>query len=204
MKVRSLGGELHEGIDQLTQQIRPGTVCCRAHVCGRGPRCGINRGRHEGGGISRVSVTSTGAQVGRYSDYPAISGDGRFIAFFSNSSTLVPDDDNGVGDTFVRDLEAGTTELVSLSSREEQGNHRSASAAPSISADGRFDTSPSPRGQTTWSGATPTGPETSSSETGSKARPDVSPSRAAAPKATRTVGIPPSPPTAGSWHSHRR
>ena len=105
---------------------------------GVGPGVTSTAGGTEGGGIFRVSVTTTGAQIGRYSDWPAISVDGRFVAFFSQSSTLVPDDDNGVGDTFVRDLEAGTTELVSLSSREEQGNHRSGSAAPSISADGRY------------------------------------------------------------------
>lgn len=43
----------------------------------------------------------------------AISSDGRYVAFSSTASNLVPQDANGsVEDVFVRDLVAGTTELV--------------------------------------------------------------------------------------------
>src|SRR5205823_3086000 len=43
-----------------------------------------------------------------------ISGDGRFVVFVSNASNLVENDTNGKADVFVRDLQAGTTERVSV------------------------------------------------------------------------------------------
>ena len=43
-----------------------------------------------------------------------ISPDGRFVAFFSEASDLVANDTNGTGDVFVRDLQLGTTTLVSI------------------------------------------------------------------------------------------
>ena len=67
---------------------------------------------------------------------PSISADGRFVAFESLASNLVPGDTNGVGDVFVHDRQTGTTERVSVSSAGTQGNGDS--AVPSISADGRF------------------------------------------------------------------
>ena len=42
------------------------------------------------------------------------SADGRFVAFTSLASDLVPGDDNGVDDVFVRDLLTGVIELVSV------------------------------------------------------------------------------------------
>jgi Tol biopolymer transport system component len=89
------------------------------------------------GQLSRVSVSSTGAQATGYSDYPAMSADGRFVAFAS-AANLVPDDHNGVNDTFVRDRVAGTTELVSVSSSGTEGNRSSGDGVPVISADGRY------------------------------------------------------------------
>jgi hypothetical protein len=44
---------------------------------------------------------------------PAVSADGRFVAFTSNASNLHPDDDDTVDDVFVRDLVLNTTTLVS-------------------------------------------------------------------------------------------
>ena len=51
----------------------------------------------------RVSVSSTGAQVNNYSHTPAISSDGRFVAFQSRAKKLVDADTNGVSDVFVHD-----------------------------------------------------------------------------------------------------
>jgi Tol biopolymer transport system component len=65
-----------------------------------------------------------------------ISSDGRFVAFDSSSTNLVPNDTNGVPDVFVRDLQRGRTERVSVSSAGAQGNGTSALGA--LSADGRF------------------------------------------------------------------
>ena len=45
---------------------------------------------------------------------PRISADGRFVAFDSAASDLVANDTNGTNDVFVRDLQLGTTTLVSV------------------------------------------------------------------------------------------
>jgi len=83
-----------------------------------------------------ISVSSTGQQGNGGSSYPVNSFDGRFIAFESAATNLVPADTNGLGDIFVRDRVAGTTERVSVDSAGAQGN--AASAYAQISPDGRF------------------------------------------------------------------
>ncbi|MBT2514694.1 HYR domain-containing protein [Arthrobacter sp. ISL-30] len=56
------------------------------------------------GSIERVSVASDGSQAnGGLSLAPAISADGRYAAFASIASNLVPDDTNNTYDVFVRD-----------------------------------------------------------------------------------------------------
>ncbi len=87
-------------------------------------------------GVERVSVSSTGAQANKACYCPCISADGRFIAFCSGSTTLVPGDTNVKGDVFVRDRQSGRTERVSVSSAGEQANDHS--IYPSISGDGRY------------------------------------------------------------------
>ncbi|MEQ1895301.1 MAG: calcium-binding protein [Planctomycetota bacterium] len=83
----------------------------------------------------RVSVDSLGAQGNDGSYYPSISADGRYVAFWSYAP-LVAGDTNGAPDIFVRDLQSGGTELVSVDSLGAQGND--GSYYPSISADGRY------------------------------------------------------------------
>jgi Tol biopolymer transport system component len=85
---------------------------------------------------SRVSLTSAGGQVGGASYEPAISADGRYVAFRSAASGIVAGDSNGVADVFVRDRTAGTTERVSVDGAGGQAN--GASYVPSVSADGRY------------------------------------------------------------------
>jgi Tol biopolymer transport system component len=85
---------------------------------------------------SLVSVSSTGVQGNGPSSRPSISADGQYVAFTSDSSNLVANDFNFVGDIFVRDLINGTTELISKSSSGVQGN--ALSSVPTISADGRY------------------------------------------------------------------
>jgi hypothetical protein len=51
--------------------------------------------------IARVSVSSVGEQGNGYSYNPSISGDGRFVAFYSYASNLVAGDTNGKSDIFV-------------------------------------------------------------------------------------------------------
>jgi len=88
------------------------------------------------GATTRVSVSSSGAQADGHSLAPALSGDGRFVAFYSDASNLVDGDTNGVRDVFVRDRGTSTTTRVSTDSAGAQGNGHS--FAPSISNDGRL------------------------------------------------------------------
>lgn len=83
----------------------------------------------------RISVNSAGIEGNDWSDSPAVSGDGKFIAFRSLSDNLVADT-FGRGDIFVRDRLNNTTEIVSISSNGVIGDGRSAN--PDISANGRF------------------------------------------------------------------
>jgi uncharacterized membrane protein len=61
---------------------------------------------------------------------PAVSADGRFVAYHSNASNLVPDDTNGFVDVFVWDASTGATIRIT------EGNDDS--SGPAMSADGRY------------------------------------------------------------------
>jgi uncharacterized repeat protein (TIGR01451 family) len=88
------------------------------------------------------SVSSASVQGNQDSELPAVSADGRFVAFVSLSDNLVAGDTNGAADIFVRDRLTGATERVSVSSTGAQANGDSGllngMGGPSISADGRF------------------------------------------------------------------
>jgi tricorn protease-like protein len=91
------------------------------------------------GTTRRVSVSSGNAQANTWSFNPAISADGRYVAYVSNASNLVSGDTNGWPDVFVRDTTAGTTTRVSVSNAGAQGNGSAAwSRPPAISSDGRY------------------------------------------------------------------
>lgn len=84
----------------------------------------------------RANVSSSGAQANAQALWPAISGDGRYVAFVSAATNLVNGDANGKDDVFVRDLLAGTTELASVDSNGAQANDGSGN--PIVSGDGRY------------------------------------------------------------------
>jgi Tol biopolymer transport system component len=90
----------------------------------------------ETGVTERVSVSSAGVQGNNWSAVPSISADGRYVAFESWASNLVPGDLNAFGDVLVHDRQTGVTERVSVDSSGAEGNDRS--WFPSISADGRY------------------------------------------------------------------
>ena len=91
------------------------------------------------GGTTRVSVNSAGGQANDFSDSPSISADGRYVAFRSRSTNLVPGDTNGRYDTFIHDTSTGATRRVSVDSAGIQANHDSSyNSRPSISGDGRY------------------------------------------------------------------
>ncbi len=84
--------------------------------------------------IERISVSTGGGQGNWQSRYPVVSGNGRYVAFESDATTLVPGDTNNAADVFVRDRLLGTTTRISVSHTGQQlvgGSH-----APAISGDG--------------------------------------------------------------------
>ena len=83
-----------------------------------------------------VSATPSGGLANGDSLRPFVSGDGNFVAFRSQASDLVAGDTNGHWDIFARDLAAGTTERVSVSSAAAEADHNS--FEPGLSDDGRF------------------------------------------------------------------
>jgi uncharacterized repeat protein (TIGR01451 family) len=90
-----------------------------------------------------ASPDGAGGEASGQSEDPEIGADGRFVAFASFASDLIAGatDPDGelVRDAFVRDLTAGSTELVSINSAHEDatrdGNHDDVGAGP-VSADG--------------------------------------------------------------------
>ena len=86
--------------------------------------------------MTRMSVDTLGVQALRESAAPAISANGRHVAFASLASNLVAGDTNGNWDVFVHDRLTRVTVRVSVSSAGKQA--QGPSSAPSISADGRF------------------------------------------------------------------
>jgi Tol biopolymer transport system component len=90
----------------------------------------------QSGTTELVSVTVSSAPANNHSSIPAISADGRFVAFISWADNLVPGDTNGTYDVFVRDRQMGKTELVSIGISGVPANNWS--GPPAISADGRF------------------------------------------------------------------
>ena len=83
-----------------------------------------------------VSVSSGGILGDDDSEAPAISADGRFVAFQSFASNLAPGSTSLVSNIFVHDRQSGETEVASVSSNGFPGDDDSTS--PSLSADGRF------------------------------------------------------------------
>jgi Tol biopolymer transport system component len=67
---------------------------------------------------------------------PSISGDGRYIVYFSYATDLVAGDTNGTADIFLYDTVSQTTTLISKDTASGPSNADSSNA--SISADGRY------------------------------------------------------------------
>ena len=88
------------------------------------------------GDTARVSLGADEQEANGYSEVPALSADGRFVAFHSAADNLVPADNNMDLDVFVYDRQAGTTARVSVASDGAQAAGGSYRAA--LSADGRL------------------------------------------------------------------
>jgi Tol biopolymer transport system component len=90
----------------------------------------------------RVSVANDGTFGNNASSGPSISADGRFVAFSTNATNLMPGDSNADNDILIRDTCQGaggctpSTILVSVASDGTQGD--GGSFFPAINASGRF------------------------------------------------------------------
>ena len=87
-----------------------------------------------GGTISQITVSPDGETGQRWG--AKVSDDGRFIAFMSDSPSIVADDDNHVGDVFLYDATTGLTKLISRTDAGVPAN--SWSMNPRLSANGKF------------------------------------------------------------------
>lgn len=101
---------------------------CKTGFVGDGQTCVPRTRLASGGGL--------GVPGNSFSQSPALSADGHFVAFQSDASDLVPGDTNGESDVFVFDRMTGTLERVSVDSSGEQTNDYSSS--PALSGDGRY------------------------------------------------------------------
>jgi Tol biopolymer transport system component len=89
------------------------------------------------GTTTLVSVSSEGVQANTGAgNYPRISANGRFVTFSTWADNLVPDDTNETSDVFVRDLVAGTTTRVGVSSSGDEANAQTWRGV--LSGDGRL------------------------------------------------------------------
>jgi Tol biopolymer transport system component len=97
------------------------------------------------GSLSDAAVSTEGARADAPSAQPSLSGDGRYVAFASAATNLVPGDTNGIADIFVHDLVSGRTTRVSVGPGPVQATgattfarQAGGSLAPAMSGDGRY------------------------------------------------------------------
>jgi Tol biopolymer transport system component len=88
-------------------------------------------------GITSLVSRGAGGRPANGPNYsPALSADGRYLAFVSGASNLAPRDRNQQSDVYLYDVTTESTTLVSATSRGVAGN--ATSRRPAISADGRY------------------------------------------------------------------
>jgi hypothetical protein len=86
------------------------------------------------GTTTLLSTASDGTKGDSFSENPAISADGTHVAFSSLADNLVADDTNSSYDIFVKIIQSGAIERVSVSSAGSEGNN--GSNKPSLNSDG--------------------------------------------------------------------
>jgi len=92
------------------------------------------------GTTTRVSLTSTGAQQenGGCNETAVISANGLTVAFASSADNLVPGDNNGLTDVFVREIGSTSLEIVSVATGSTTFITDGFTSFPTISPDGRY------------------------------------------------------------------
>jgi Tol biopolymer transport system component len=93
------------------------------------PRMNVYLRDRQSGKTTLVSVDQTGMGGGNGNSWPvAVSTNGQYVLFESAASDLVALDTNNADDIFLRDLTAGETKLISISTNGTSGNLGSRSA----------------------------------------------------------------------------
>ena len=105
----------------------PGDTNDRQDVFVRDRRSSVTR---------RVSIWPGGIQANNISYQPALSADGRFVAFTSEATNVLPGSIIDPANVFVRDRRRDVTHLVSVGPGGIQADGRN--RRPTISANGRF------------------------------------------------------------------
>lgn len=85
-----------------------------------------------------VSANTNGVSGNAVSRSSGMTPDGRYVAFVSAATDLVPGDTNNIPDVFVRDVVSNVTTLVSVGAISTNLNSPCLSEAPAISSDGRY------------------------------------------------------------------
>jgi Leucine-rich repeat (LRR) protein len=84
---------------------------------------------------TRISLSSIGEQANGPSSASSISADGRYIAFDSLATNLLPGNPSGYWQVYVYDQQSGQLERISVNLTDPIAHH---SRGPSLSADGRY------------------------------------------------------------------
>jgi WD40-like Beta Propeller Repeat len=127
--VVSAGGRFVAFRSLATNLVGGGTVPQITHIYVRDRQLGTT---------TLVDVSSAGAPGNANAVEPAITSDGRFVAFSSFASNLIANDSNGCGDVFVHDMATGGTELASVPTPGIVVRCTFDSRRPALSSDGRF------------------------------------------------------------------
>ncbi|MDH6709460.1 Tol biopolymer transport system component [Kitasatospora sp. MAA19] len=86
----------------------------------------------------RVSVADDGSQLNAATSDAAISGDGRYVAFSTTATNVVPGQPNHPSDIFVRDRWTGHTELITAGGGSTDDETIRNAYSPTLSWDGRY------------------------------------------------------------------
>jgi Tol biopolymer transport system component len=91
-----------------------------------------------GASTTQVTKTSGGTQANNDSFDPALSADGRYVAYESRATNLGIVDTNGARDIYMTDTSNGAITRISEGTGGVQGDNGAGSFNPSISGDGRY------------------------------------------------------------------
>jgi IPT/TIG domain/WD40-like Beta Propeller Repeat len=110
--------------------------------CDDNSRSDVFRRDMTAGTITKVSVGTYACEANSSSYHPSLSGDGRYVTFYSSASNLLlwsdQEDTNSHNDVFVHDTLLLETERVSVSSSGTEGDGHSGGYGGSMSSDGRY------------------------------------------------------------------